>query len=129
MNGYPATIPPRPIGGAKKHIGVFIRAFIEQPHKTLPGKYVLAHTENINSGEMLQQWAEAQGKEAEYIELEQSEFNKIWPGWAEEIGIMMQFFGWAKSVRSQNEGLITREDLGITSGLIATEEAFYTMQF
>lgn len=129
LNGYPADTLLRPIGDAKTNIGIFIKAIIEQPHKTLPGKHVLAHTENITSGEMLQQWAEAQGKEAEYIELEPSVVNKIWPGWAEEIGIMMQFFVWAKTARSQNQGLITREDLGITSGLIGTKEAFATMPF
>ncbi|KAM0482515.1 hypothetical protein ACHAPX_003034 [Trichoderma viride] len=129
LNGYSADTPLRPIGDAKNNIGIFIKAIIEQPHKTLPGKYVLAHTENITSGEMLQQWAKGQGKQAEYIELKPSEFNKIWPGWAEEIGIMMQFLGWAKTARLQNEGLITREDLGITSGLIDTKEAFSTMQF
>lgn len=129
LNGYPADTLLRPIGDAKRNIGVFIRAIIEQPHKTLPGKYVLAHTENITSGEMLQLWAEAQGKEAEYIQLEPSDFNKIWPGWAEEIGIMMQFFRWAKTARLQNEGLITREDLGISSELVDTREAFSTMQF
>ncbi|KAL6909293.1 hypothetical protein GGI43DRAFT_429870 [Trichoderma evansii] len=129
LNGYPADTPLRPIGDARKNIGVFIRAIIEQPHKTLPGKYVLAHTENITSGEMLQLWAEAKGKRAEYIELEPSIFNKIWPGWAEEIGIMMQFFGWAKTARSRNEGLVTREDLGITSELVNNKEAFSTMKF
>lgn len=84
LNGYPANTLLRPIGDAKKNIGVFIRAIMEQPRKTLPGKYVRAHTESITSGEILQRWDEAQGKGAEYIELEPSEFNKIWPDWAEE---------------------------------------------
>lgn len=94
---------------------------------TLPGKYVLAHTENITSGEMLQQRAKAQGKEAEYIDLEPAEFNKVWPGWGEEIGIIMQFFARVKTARLQNEDLITREDLGITSRLIGTKRVFSTM--
>ncbi|KAL7800677.1 hypothetical protein V8C43DRAFT_313308 [Trichoderma afarasin] len=129
LNGYPADTPLRPIGDAKNNVGIFIKAIIDQPNKTLPGKHVLAHTENITCGEMLQLWGEAQGKAAEYIELRPEEFNKIWPGWAEEIGIMMQFFWWAKTTRSQNAGVLTRDDLGISEGLIGTKEAFSAMKF
>ncbi|KAM6479881.1 hypothetical protein HDV62DRAFT_368120 [Trichoderma sp. SZMC 28011] len=78
---------------------------------------------------MLQLGGEAQGKAAEYIELRPEEFNKVWPGWAEEIGIMMQFFWWAKTTRSQNAGVLTRDDLGISEGLIGTKEAFSAMEF
>ncbi|UKZ76897.1 hypothetical protein TrVFT333_004612 [Trichoderma virens FT-333] len=129
LNGYPADTPLRPIGDAKNNVGIFIKAIIDQPNKTLPRKHVLAHTENITCGEMLQLWAEAQGKPAEYIELQPEDFNKIWPGWAEEIGIMMQFFWWAKVTRSQNDGVLSRSDLGISTGLIGTKEAFSTMKF
>lgn len=41
----------------------------------------------------------------------------------------MQYFGWAKTARTQNKGHITREDLGITSGLVDIKEAFSTMEF
>lgn len=129
LNGYPADTPLRPIGDAKNNVGIFIKAIIDQPDKTLLGKHVLAHTENITCGEMLQLGGEAQGKAAEYIELRPEEFNKVWPGWAEEIGIMMQFFWWAKTTRSQNAGVLTRDDLGISEGLIGTKEAFSAMEF
>ncbi|KAH8124095.1 hypothetical protein LI328DRAFT_156577 [Trichoderma asperelloides] len=90
-----------------KTMFAILGAIIEQPRKTLPGK----------------------GKRQNILELEPSKFNKIWPSWAEEIGIMMQFFGWAKTARTQNNDLITRKDLGITSGLVDIKEAFSTMGF
>ncbi|KAK4060786.1 uncharacterized protein Triagg1_10629 [Trichoderma aggressivum f. europaeum] len=77
LNAYPADTPLRPIGDAKNNVGIFIKAIIDQPNKTLPGKHVLAHTENTTCGEMLQLWGEAQGKAAEYIQLQPEEFNKV----------------------------------------------------
>ncbi|KAL7952562.1 hypothetical protein V8C34DRAFT_322905 [Trichoderma compactum] len=129
LNGYPAATPLRPISDAENNVGIFIKAIIDQHNKTLPGKHMLVHTENITCGEMLHLWAEAQGKAAEYIELQPEEFNKIWPGWVKETGVMMQFFWWAKTTRSQNEGVLTRDDLGISGGLIETKEAFFAVGF
>jgi nucleoside-diphosphate-sugar epimerase len=129
LNSWPDDVLVKSIGDARHNVGIFFKSIIEQPEKTTNGKVILAHTEDITVGEMLQAWARAQGKTAEFVRIDKLTFNAIWPAWGKECEVMMEFFAWANENGGVGTELLTREELGITSGLICTEQAFSTMKF
>jgi hypothetical protein len=67
-------------------------------------------------------WARAQGKTAQYIQVDEATFNTIWPMWAEETGVMMQYWNEVKDRSWSGESSIfTKEDLNVTD-LIGLED-------
>jgi len=129
LSSTPADVPIPSIGDAPANIGLFIRAILEQPRKTLPGKFVLAHVEVLTAGEILQAWGRAQGKMVQYLQVGDEAYNSLWPLWGEEMGLNMKYFEFAKEKSFSTEGeLLTKDDLGI-EGLIGEEEAFAKMEF
>jgi hypothetical protein len=121
-------VPLKTIGDAEANIGVFVKAIIAQPNKTL-GKIVLAHVEDTTVGDMLQTWAMAQGKTAQYVQVDEKTFHAIWPMWAEEAGVMMQFWEWAREKSwSAEEEVLTKEDLNVDEKqLIGLEQAYASL--
>jgi hypothetical protein len=124
----PPDVPLITIGDAEANIGLFVKAIIAEPEKTLPGKFVLAHVEETTVGDMLQTWAKAQGKTAQYVQVDEKTFHAIWPMWAEETGIMMQFWDWAREKSwSGEEGILTKNDLNVEGRLVGLEEALASL--
>jgi hypothetical protein len=67
-------------------------------------------------------WARAQGRTAQYIQVDEATFNTIWPMWAEETGVMMQYWNEVKDRSWSGESSIfTKEDLNVTD-LIGLED-------
>jgi NmrA-like family len=129
IQNTPADILIKTIGDVKKNLGPFVKAIVEQPNKTLAGKIVLAHVEDTTAGEMLQTWANAQGKVAQYVQVDDETFNNIWPMWAEEMAVMLRFWEWAreKSWTSEFGDVVTKDDLGV-GGLGTLKEAFAALK-
>jgi hypothetical protein len=125
----PADVPIMSIGDARTNVGMFVRAIIEQPEKSIGGKFVLAYAEETTMGEMLQTWAKSQGKAAQYVQVDEATFHALWPMWAEEMGVMMQFWDWAREKSWSGEDVIlTKDDLNIKNGLVGLEQAFTSIK-
>jgi len=130
LQSTPATVHIKTIGDARTNVGLFVKAILAQPGKTRGGKFVLASVEETTAGEMLQTWAKAQGKTAQYVQVDGPTFNAIWPGWSEEMGVMMEFWENAKDRSwTGEENILTREDLGVKDGVIGLETAFAALTF
>jgi len=128
LGDTPSTVPIQTIGDAQVNVGLFVKAILAQPEITLPGKFVLAHTEETTAGDMLQTWAKAQGKTAQYVQIDTQTFNAIWPMWAEELGIMMRFWNEAGDKSWSGEPkIITRRELKV-KGLVGLEEAMTSLK-
>ena len=124
------SVPIKTIGNARKNVGTFVRAILSNPNKTLNGKFVLASTEETTAGAMLQAWGKAQGKQTQYVQVDEKTFNAMWPMWSEEIGVMMQFWENAGDKSwSGEEGVLTKEDLGIKEPLQDLEQSFAGLKF
>lgn len=126
IQGQPADTPIKTIGDVKHNVGVFVNAILAQPEKTQDGTFVVAHVEDTTAGDLLQKWAKATGKTAQYLQVGQKAYNQLWGIWSEEMGIMMQL--WA-AVREKSwsgvDRLLTRDDLGIKlDQLTGVESAF-----
>jgi len=129
ISSTPPSVPILSIGDARTNIGIFVRAILAQPQKTRGGKTVLGYSDKTTAGEMLQTWAKAQGKQAQFVEVDREAFHAVWPMWAEEIGVMMEFWNVAGDKGWSGEDVIlTKDDLEV-EGLVGVEEAFSVLKF
>jgi hypothetical protein len=85
---------------------------------------VVAYVEETTIGEILQTWSKATGKPAVYVQTSLKEFDRVWPKWGHEMGIMMQFWEDAKDKSWSGEDVLTKEDLGIKEKFVGIHEAF-----
>ncbi|KAF7556801.1 hypothetical protein G7Z17_g1152 [Cylindrodendrum hubeiense] len=127
LQASPPSVPINSSGDTEVNVGIFVKSIISQPEKTR-GKFVLADVESMNAGELLRTWAKAQGKQAEYIQIDKEAYYGLWPGLAEEMEKMLVFWAEAKEKSWTGEDeILTKDDLGIT-GLVTTAEAFAKMK-
>jgi uncharacterized protein YbjT (DUF2867 family) len=123
------NVPIKTVGDARVNVGPFAKAALDQPQKTRGGKVVFACVEEITNAAMLQTWAKAQGKSAQYIEIPEESYMALWPGWAEEMGLMMQLWevlgdrSW-----TGDDEILSKKELGVT-GLTGLEQSFASLQF
>lgn len=75
------------------------------------------------AGEYLANWGRVTGQKTEYVQISLAEYDRLWPMWGQEMGIMMEFWGEYKDKSWSGEDLLTKEDLGLTEKLVSTEEA------
>jgi hypothetical protein len=123
----PASVQFSLIGDATINIGLFVRAIIEQPNKTLGGKFVNGVTDVMTAGEILATWASVRGVEAEYVQVDKTTYYSLWPQWGEAMDKMHEYLEWAKGYGFSGEDVIlSKEDLGII-GLKDTRAAFAAM--
>jgi hypothetical protein len=116
--------PIKTIGDARLNIGPFTKAALDQPHKTRGGKVVLAQVDDTTNGNMLQTWAKVQGKTAQYVQISEESYNALWPGWAEELGAMMQLWEEvAERSWTGDEDILSTSELGVT-GIVGLEASF-----
>jgi hypothetical protein len=123
---YSPETPIETIGEVSVNIGAFVTAVVEQPDKTKEGAVVLASIEEITAGEMLQVWARAKGVKAQFVRVSKEDLEGLWPVWAEEQGVMMEFWDEYREkswTEPSGQRVLTKEDLGLV-GLQGLEEAF-----
>jgi len=96
---------------------------------TLNGKYVLATVDESTAEEFLSTWGRLTGKQTEYIQISLKEYNRLWPMWGQEMGVMMEFWGEYKDKSWSGEDLIRKEDLGVVGKLVTTEEAVASFDY
>lgn len=116
------------IGDISKNLGHFTSAILAKPQVS-QGKYVLGRVEMTTMGEMLKAWGEVTGKQTAYVQTSHAEFNAVWPMWAEEMGLMMQFWHDYGENSWSGENFITSKELGITAKFASIKEAFQEQDF
>lgn len=121
----PPTVGVESIGDAGHNVGVFVKAILANPKATL-GRSVLARTETTTTGEMLETWATAQGKKAQYLHVDEETYNNIWPQWANEMGIMMKFWDTVGNRSWSGEpDIVSGEKIGVQEAeLVTLKDAF-----
>lgn len=120
----PASVQFPLIGDAAVNVGLFVRAIIEQPKKTLGGKFVYGVTDIMTAGEILATWASVHGVEAEYVQVDKETYYSLWPQWGKVMCQNHEYLEWAKQSSFSGEDVIlSKEDLGII-GLRDTRTAF-----
>jgi hypothetical protein len=116
--------------GHLSNIGIFVLAILNQPDKTLPGRFVVASVEETTTGNLLKDWEEVTGNKAYYVQTSLEEFSRIWPMWGQEMGTMMKMWDEVHDHWSGEEGLLTGTDLGVkVDGLKGVKVAYEVMDW
>lgn len=129
---YAPDTPIRTIGDVTVNVTPFVKAVVEQREKTANGAIVVASTGSHTAEEMLQTWAKAKGFKAQFVRVSGEAYREIWPLWAEEMGVMMEFWDEYRE-RSWTEPsgtkVLYKEDLGIKDGeLQGLEESYKALE-
>lgn len=101
----------------------------KKPELTLNGKFVLATVDESTAGEFISTWGRLTGKQTEYVQISLAEYDRLWPMWGQEMGVMMEFWGEYKEKSWSGEDYITKEDLGVVEKLVSTEEALASFDY
>jgi hypothetical protein len=126
---YGADVPLTTIGDPRVNIGRFVKAVLENPGKTLPGKVVLAAAEETTVGGYLEAWSAFQKKPATYVQIPADVFDTIWPVYGKELRLMHEFWDWAREKSwTGDQPVLTKEDLGLTN-LVGIQETFATFSY
>lgn len=124
----PSSTPMTLIGDTTKNVGIFVRAILDQPEKSLPAKFVLGATDRMTTGDLLSLWAEVNGVEAEYVMAERKTYYKLWPGWSEVMDAAFVYWGLVQERDYSGEDeILTAENLGVI-GLVNTATALGKMR-
>ncbi|KAL4868455.1 hypothetical protein BDV12DRAFT_197326 [Aspergillus spectabilis] len=104
-----ASTPITTIGDQRKNVGIFVEAVIGQP-ELAKGRYVLAEVETLTNGELLERWGEVTGNSTLYIPSSLNAYDKLFPSWGLDTGVMLQFWeaagakSWSKASVTIAEG-------------------------
>ncbi|KAL0932020.1 hscarg dehydrogenase [Colletotrichum truncatum] len=123
----PPSVPLTLVGDARINVGLFVRAILNQPDKSLPGKFVLGATDTMTAGELLSLWASIKSKKAECLTVDKELYYRLWPKWAQVMHANFMYFDLVRERSySGEESILTRQDLGIVD-LIDTATAIARM--
>jgi NmrA-like family protein len=125
MLGVPSSVKLPLLGDEKTNVGLFVKATLDHPERTLPAKIVAGLDEQQSFGEMMQTYGTAQGIKVRSVQIPKSDYLQLWPVWAEVIDISNEYFKLmdGKAFSSVGEDVLFKEDLGV-EGLVGTAEAF-----
>jgi hypothetical protein len=70
----PAWVPIKLIADGTTNVGLFVKSILDQPEKTLPGRFVLAATGDMTAAELTATWAHLQGKEAVTLQVDKETY-------------------------------------------------------
>jgi hypothetical protein len=112
------------IGDTRANVGTFVVAILSKPEVSL-GKAVLAKAATVSAGDVLATWSRVTGHVAEYVQVSLDDFDKMWPMWGREMGVMLAFWNEARDKSWSGEEIVGAEELGVdVAGLVGLEEAF-----
>ncbi|KAK0732212.1 hypothetical protein B0H67DRAFT_477044 [Lasiosphaeris hirsuta] len=122
---YAPDTPITTIGDVTANVGAFVRAIVEHPAETQGARTVIAAQSTVGAEDLLQLWARTKGTKAQFVRVGGEAFREIWPLWAAEMGVMMEFWDEyrERSWTIEGETVVTGEDLGVV-GLKGLEESF-----
>jgi hypothetical protein len=125
----PPTTEIVAIGDQNANVGPFALAIAKKPELTLPGRFVLATTDTLTTGDLLTTWGDVTGKKTEYVEISLEDFDRLWPMWGHEMGFMLKFWEEFQGKCWTGEEVITKEDLGMTAPLVDIKKALGTFDW
>ncbi|KAL4749449.1 hypothetical protein BDW72DRAFT_133119 [Aspergillus terricola var. indicus] len=121
----PATKIPL-LGDEKVNVGLFAKAILQQPEKTLPGKTVSAVLEQRTLGGVVEAFGKAKGVQARCVRIDREVYRALWPVWGNVLDISHAYFedaGGKAFTAKGGEEVLTKENLGVDK-LVGIEEAF-----
>ncbi|KAK8087774.1 hypothetical protein PG997_002735 [Apiospora hydei] len=120
----PWTVIPL-AGDERTNVGLFVRAILDQPQKTLPAKTVAGYVEQETYGELMQVYGAVQGINVRCVQIPKDDYRALWPVWGELMDSTNSYFEVmsGRAFSTVGHHVLTRDDLDV-QGLVGTAEAF-----
>jgi uncharacterized protein YbjT (DUF2867 family) len=120
LGDYSPDTPVALVGDPRRNIGPLVAAVLAQPDMCLGGAQVFACAERYTATELLALWGRAAGRKVSYVRTDTPTYHALWPMWAKEMGLMMQFWDLARErswTRDQGRAtILLPEDLHVKLG-------------
>ena len=127
IGNYRGDTPIVTIGDVSVNVGKFVKGVVERREEGGNGQIVLAAIEGVRQAEeMLQAWAKAKGTKAQFLQVDGKAFRLVWPLWAEEMGVMMEFWDEYRErswTDASGREVVAGRELGV-EGLQSLEAAY-----
>jgi hypothetical protein len=81
----------------------------------------------MTAGELVAAWAQLEGKEGVYLQVDKGTYYNMWPIWGEAMDLSHIYWELMKDQSFTGEAILTKDDLGVT-GLVDTKGAFAKVQ-
>ncbi|KAK5740682.1 hypothetical protein LTR17_004487 [Elasticomyces elasticus] len=115
-------------GDVTVNVGLFVKAILAQPEKTLNGAAVVAASDDMTPQEIVSAWAAPQGKKGAVIQLNRQAYHDLWAPWTAVMDLSQQYFEMMGDKSFTGESVVlTKADLGV-EGLVGTAEFFAKAQ-
>ncbi|KAL4995603.1 hypothetical protein BDV10DRAFT_174417 [Aspergillus recurvatus] len=114
------------LGDEKVNVGLLVKAILEEPEKTLPGKTVSGVFEQRPFGDIVEAFGKAKGVQARCVRIDREAYRSLWPIWGDVLDISHAYLedtGQMAFTSKEGEAVLTRKDLRV-EGLVGIEEAF-----
>ena len=109
-----------------------MRASLQQPDATLPGRVVSAVVEKTSTGKLLEDWSKVTGKPSVYLQVSKEDDNRLFPSWGDVEGPMFEIneeFG-EKAWSSEDDTVLTARDLQLEGEpFVGVEECLRKMSW
>ncbi|KAL2812889.1 hypothetical protein BDW59DRAFT_178491 [Aspergillus cavernicola] len=115
------------LGDERANVGLFVKAILERPEKTLPGRFVAGVMEQRALGDVVSAFAAAKQIQARCVRISREDYKKLWPVWGGLMDLSHYYFEvvGGKAFTSV-EGVLTGDDLEV-KGLVGVDEAFASL--
>lgn len=114
-------------GDANINIGVFAKAILEQPEKSL-GRYAAVVVDTPTHGEWLALWAAVTGKRAAYLQVNGTDLAKAFGQAGEEFFASKKVFEENPRWAFDDDDPLLGADLGIEKDLVGTKACFESLK-
>lgn len=113
-----------PFGGDIEHnIGVFVKAILDHPERSLPAKYTLCATDNFTLAEALDLWSNVAERPAALATVTLDGFANVWGAPGREIGLQYVMHDKEPDfLKAYREDFVEMEELGIRREDLVTHE-------
>ncbi|KAH6852752.1 hypothetical protein B0T12DRAFT_353935 [Alternaria alternata] len=123
------TIPL--LGCEKVNIGLFVKAILDHPEKTLPARTVAGFAEKMSWKQMVHCYAKAHEIEVRCARISKEDYRALWPVWGELMDVANDYYEYvgARGMlgRDEEEDVLGSEELGM-EGLVGIADAFARMK-
>ncbi|KAL4904167.1 hypothetical protein BDW74DRAFT_185802 [Aspergillus multicolor] len=124
-NVDPGTTMPL-AGDEGVNVGLFVKAILEKPQLTLPGKIVSCVVEGRAFGDVVETFGRVKGVKARALRIAREDYRALWPLFGGVLDTSMLYFetvGSKAFSAAEGEVVLGAADLGV-EGLIGIEEGF-----
>lgn len=107
-------VPIPSVGDPRTNIGPFVLAILQQPERTLNGRFVLAVTEQGSMNKFLAAWSQVTGKSSQFVQCAMEDYERLWPGWGKVEGDMLRFYNeFGGQVAGSEKEILMASDLDV----------------